>query len=69
MALSQSFKWDFKKLGRIGRVGHRISGDRTARVPSLARTHALTHYLGYYNTARSHMGIHGLTPRQKLAAL
>jgi transposase InsO family protein len=36
---------------------------------SLARTHALTHYLGYYNTARSHMGIHGLTPRQKLATL
>lgn len=36
---------------------------------SLARTHALTHYLGYYNTARPHMGIHGLTPRQKLATL
>ena len=36
---------------------------------SQARTHALTHYLGYYNTARSHMGIRGLTPRQKLATL
>lgn len=36
---------------------------------SLERTHALTHYLGYYNTARPHMGIHGLTPRQKLATL
>ena len=36
---------------------------------SLARTHALTHYLNYYNTARTHMGIHGLTPRQKLATL
>lgn len=36
---------------------------------SLARAHALTHYLGYYNTARPHMGIHGLTPRQKLATL
>jgi transposase InsO family protein len=36
---------------------------------SLARTHALPHYLGYYNTARPHMGIHGLTPRQKLATL
>jgi hypothetical protein len=33
------------------------------------RTHALPHYLGYYNTARPHMGIHGLTPRQKLATL
>lgn len=36
---------------------------------SLARTLALTHYLGYYNTARPHMGIRGQTPRQKLAAL
>lgn len=36
---------------------------------SLARTHALKHYLGYYNTARPHMGIHGQTPRQKLATL
>lgn len=36
---------------------------------SLARTLALTHYLGYYNTARPHMGIHGHTPRQKLATL
>ncbi len=36
---------------------------------SLARAHALTHYLGYYNTARPHMGIHGQTPRQKLATL
>ena len=36
---------------------------------SLARTTALTHYLGYYNTARPHMGIHGQTPRQKLATL
>ena len=36
---------------------------------SLARTTALAHYLGYYNTARPHMGIQGQTPRQKLAAL
>jgi transposase InsO family protein len=36
---------------------------------SLARTRALRHYLGYYNTARPHMGINGLTPRQKLATL
>ena len=36
---------------------------------SLARTLALPHYLGYYNTARPHMGIRGLTPRQKLATL
>jgi transposase InsO family protein len=36
---------------------------------SLARTLALPHYLGYYNTARTHMGIHGLTPQQKLATL
>ena len=36
---------------------------------SLARTRALSHYLGYYNTARPHMGIHGQTPRQKLATL
>ena len=36
---------------------------------SLARTLALTHYLGYYNTARPHMGITGQTPRQKLATL
>lgn len=36
---------------------------------SRARTLALPRYLGYYNTARPHMGIHGLTPRQKLAAL
>ncbi len=36
---------------------------------SLARTHALRHYLGYYNTARPHMGINGQTPRQKLATL
>jgi len=36
---------------------------------SLARTFALPHYLGYYNTARPHMGIHGLTPQQKLAIL
>ncbi len=36
---------------------------------SLARTLALTHYLGFYNTARPHMGIGGLTPRQKLATL
>lgn len=36
---------------------------------SLARTAALPHYLGFYNTARPHMGIHGQTPRQKLATL
>ncbi len=36
---------------------------------SLARTHALTRYLGYYNVARPHMGIHGQTPQQKLATL
>jgi transposase InsO family protein len=36
---------------------------------SLARTLALPHYLGYYNAARPHMGIHGLTPLQKLATL
>jgi transposase InsO family protein len=36
---------------------------------SLPRTHALRHYLGYYNTARPHMGIRGPTPRQKLATL
>jgi transposase InsO family protein len=36
---------------------------------SLARTHALRHCLNYYNTARPQMGIHGLTPRQKLATL
>jgi transposase InsO family protein len=36
---------------------------------SLARTLALPHYLGYYNTARSHTGIRGLTPLQKLATL
>ena len=36
---------------------------------SLARTRALPHYLGYYNIARPHMGIRGLTPRQKLATL
>lgn len=36
---------------------------------SLARAAALPHYLGYYNTARPHMGINGLTPRQKLATL
>jgi transposase InsO family protein len=36
---------------------------------SLARTLALPHYLRYYNTARTHMGIRGLTPQQKLATL
>lgn len=36
---------------------------------SLARTIALPHYLHYYNTARTHMGIRGLTPQQKLASL
>jgi transposase InsO family protein len=36
---------------------------------SLARTLALPHYLGFYNTARPHMGIRGQTPRQKLATL
>ena len=36
---------------------------------SLARTARLTHYLGYYNIARPHTGIHGQTPQQKLAAL
>lgn len=36
---------------------------------SLVRTLALPHYLGYYNTARPHMGINGQTPRQKLASL
>ena len=36
---------------------------------SLARTFALDHYLGYYNTIRQHMGINGQTPRQKLATL
>lgn len=36
---------------------------------SLARSLALSHYLGYYNTARPHMGINGQTPRQKLATL
>ena len=36
---------------------------------SLARTFALTHYLGYYNTARPHMGIKGQTPQHKLATL
>lgn len=34
---------------------------------SLARTAAVTHYLGYYNTARPHMGIRGRTPQQTLA--
>lgn len=34
---------------------------------SEARALALPHYLGYYNTARPHTGIGGLTPRQKLA--
>lgn len=36
---------------------------------SAARTIALPHYLGYYNTARPHMGLGGLTPRQKLASI
>ena len=36
---------------------------------SVARTLALPQYLAYYNTARPHMGIHGMTPRQKLATL
>ena len=36
---------------------------------SHARTLALPHYLGYYNTSRPHMGIKGQTPQQKLAAL
>ena len=36
---------------------------------SLARALALPHYLGYYNTARPHTGIGGLTPQQKLAAV
>ena len=36
---------------------------------SAARALALPHYLGYYNTARPHTGIRGLTPRQKLAAI
>jgi len=27
------------------------------------------HVLGYYNTARPHTGIGGLTPRQKLGAM
>jgi transposase InsO family protein len=36
---------------------------------SAARALALSHYLGYYNSARPHMGIKGLTPRQKLAAI
>ena len=36
---------------------------------SLARTLALPNYLGYYDTARPHMGIHGMTPQQKLATL
>ncbi|MGI8498470.1 MAG: integrase core domain-containing protein, partial [Gemmatimonadaceae bacterium] len=36
---------------------------------SLARTLALAHYLGYYNTTQPHMGINGQTPQQKLAAL
>lgn len=35
---------------------------------SAARALALPHYLGYYNTARPHTGIGGLTPRQKFAA-
>jgi transposase InsO family protein len=34
---------------------------------SSARALALPHYLGFYNTARPHTGIGGLTPRQKLA--
>lgn len=36
---------------------------------SAARAIALPHYVGYYNTARPHTGIGGLTPRQKLAAI
>ena len=36
---------------------------------SAARALALPHYLGFYNAARPHTGIGGLTPRQKLAAI
>jgi transposase InsO family protein len=36
---------------------------------SAYRTAALKHYLGFYNTARPHMGINGRTPRQKHATL
>jgi transposase InsO family protein len=36
---------------------------------SLARMLALPHYLLWYNTARTHMGIRGMTPQQKLASL
>ena len=36
---------------------------------SHARMLALPRYLGYYNTARPHMGINGQTPQQKLATL
>jgi len=36
---------------------------------SAARALALPHYLGYYNIARPHTGIGGLTPRQKLRAI
>jgi transposase InsO family protein len=36
---------------------------------SAARALALPHYVGYYNTARPHTGIGGITPQQKLAAI
>ena len=36
---------------------------------SAARAIALPNYVAYYNTARPHTGIRGLTPRQKLAAI
>ena len=36
---------------------------------SAARALALPHYVGYYNAARPHTGIGGITPRQKLAAI
>ena len=67
---------DIKKLGRIGGIGHRITGDRRQRVRGMGwefvhssahRTAALARWL-HYNWHRPHTALHRQPPISRVVA-